>query len=220
VLVIAIPASLENVQILGIQWLARVFPRQANFSQSARDVVQRSDCSPLLSLGLFIGSHLTAYWRLCWFWQIASVAVAMATIGQTEVKSDPASTNFVKENQPKKPDSAHRMATGNPLWAVSMKALTATQDRPLFSLTRRPPAQRVTALPTPPQPPIEPDRPPLVLIGTVVGEKEAIGVFLDQSTNRTVSLLSGQGQHGWLLGKVHKRDVVLRSGAGPWRHRR
>jgi general secretion pathway protein N len=144
--------------------------------------------------------------------RIASVAATMATIGQTEVKSDPASTNFVKENQPKKPDSAHRMATGNPLWAISMKALTATQDRPLFSPTRRPPAQRVTTLPAPPQPPIEPDRPPLVLIGTVVGEKEAIGVFLDQSTNRTVSLLSGQGQHGWLLGKVHKRDVVLRKG--------
>jgi general secretion pathway protein N len=142
---------------------------------------------------------------------IASAAAAtMAMIGQTDVKSDPASANFVKENQPKIPNPAHRMATGNPLWAIPMKALAATQDRPLFSPTRRPPAPPVTALPAPPQPPIEPERPPLVLIGTVVGENEAIAVFLDQSTHRTVSLLSGQGQHGWLLGKVHKKDVVLR----------
>lgn len=137
----------------------------------------------------------------------SGAAATMAMIGQTDVKSNRTSTNFVKENQPKTP--AHRMATGNPLWAIPMKALTATQDRPLFSPTRRPPAPPVTALPAPPQPPIERERPPLVLIGTVVGENEAIAVFLDQSTHRTVSLLSGQGQHGWLLGKVHERDVVL-----------
>lgn len=102
----------------------------------------------------------------------------------------------------------------NPLWATPLTALSATRERPIFSPSRRPPTPVVAAAPSvaSPQPiakPIEPERPQLLLVGTVVNETEGIGVFLDQPTNRTISLRKGQGGEGWILRDVHRREVIL-----------
>ena len=55
----------------------------------------------------------------------------------------------------------------------------------------------------------EPERPALLLIGTVAGGTKAIGVFLDQTTKRTIRLRSGQSHSGWVLGAVYKKEVTL-----------
>lgn len=142
-----------------------------------------------------------------------AAAVALAAIGQPDAKPAPALTNSVEPIQPDKSEPAHGTAPGNSLWAIPIETLAATRERPIFSPTRRPPAPPVVTLaaaqPLPAQPPIEPERPPLLLIGTVAGGAKAIAIFLDPKTNRTIRLRSGQSQYGWVVGTVHKRDVVL-----------
>src|SRR5260370_32811474 len=54
--------------------------------------------------------------------------------------------------------------TGNPLWSVPLSVLSATQQRPIFSASRRPPqravvAPAVQAAAPPPPPPAPPDPP-------------------------------------------------------------
>jgi general secretion pathway protein N len=102
---------------------------------------------------------------------------------------------------------------GNPLWAIPLSSLSITQKRPLFTPSRRPPAPAVVAPPVV-QPkvvakPAEPEHPRLTLIGTVVGETEGIGVFLDQSTQGFVRLKTGEQHSGWVLKSVKPREATL-----------
>lgn len=193
-----------------------LFQAIARFAQLARDVVEPADCLLRLPLRLFMrrSSGAGILTILLIAGAIASVPEAIiAARGQTEVKSDPQSTSPAKKEQPKKSTPSHARATGNPLWTIQFKKLVATRERPLFSPTRRPPKPPAVRLPaSPPAVPVEPDRPPLVLIGTVVGENEAIGVFRDQSTKRTIRLRRGEHQYGWVLGRLNKRDAVLQQG--------
>lgn len=105
-----------------------------------------------------------------------------------------------------------RIPAGNPLWAVPLRVLTETRDRPLFSPSRRPPPAAVIAAPIVaprPQPPAAPDHPPLTLVGTVVGGRQAIGVFVDEASKSIVRLRIGQNHDGWILRAVHERDAVF-----------
>src|SRR5262249_28882248 len=66
---------------------------------------------------------------------------------------------------------AQQGPTGNPLWGIPLRVLTATRERPLFSPSRRPPAPPAVAAPAPPPPVVaakapEPDHPPLTIVGT------------------------------------------------------
>jgi len=109
--------------------------------------------------------------------------------------------------------AADDRARGNPLWSIPVKTLTATRDRPIFSPSRRPPPAPVIAGPQvsapPVSKPIEPERPPLALVGTVSGEQEAFGIFLDQTANKIVRLRLGDDHHGWILRQVRGREVML-----------
>jgi hypothetical protein len=105
---------------------------------------------------------------------------------------------------------------GNPLWSVPLSALTATQERPIFSATRRPPPRAVVAPPAeevkaaPPPRPAEPERPPLALIGAVVGEGDSIAVFIDRTSQKMIRLRPGEAHAGWVLDSVLRREVTLR----------
>jgi general secretion pathway protein N len=104
---------------------------------------------------------------------------------------------------------------GNPLWSIPLSALTVTRERPLFSASRRPPQPAVVALPSeqaavPPPPPAEPDRPALALIGVVVGESDAIAVFLDRASQKIVRLRQGDSRAGWQLSSVQGREVTFK----------
>jgi hypothetical protein len=107
-------------------------------------------------------------------------------------------------------DDGTNLKRGNPLWGIPLSELQTTVDRPLFSPSRRPPpppvAAAVVASPLPPPPPAEPERPPLALLGTIVGEIE-IAVFLDETTKDTVRLKVGQNHGGWTLRSVRGREV-------------
>jgi general secretion pathway protein N len=105
---------------------------------------------------------------------------------------------------------------GNPLWAVPLSVLTATQERPIFSASRRPPQHAVVAPSAeqvsapPPQKAAEPEHPPLALIGAVVGEGDAIAVFLDRTNQKIVRLRMGEVHAGWELSAVLPREVTFK----------
>jgi general secretion pathway protein N len=99
---------------------------------------------------------------------------------------------------------------GNPLWGITVRSLSATRDRPLFSPSRRPPpaviapitSLKVTA-------PSEPEKPPLDLIGVVTGGGEGYAVFVNTTTHAVVSLRTGEGDDGWVLLTANGREAVL-----------
>jgi general secretion pathway protein N len=106
------------------------------------------------------------------------------------------------------------MPTGNPLWTIPLSQLAVTRDRPIFSPSRRPPAPVVAApiYVPPPAPRIakaEPDRPPLILVGTIAGEKDAIAVFVLQGTGTTIRLHPNESHEGWVLRSVQGREATL-----------
>jgi general secretion pathway protein N len=110
--------------------------------------------------------------------------------------------------------SGGREPRGNPLWAVPLKSLTATRERPIFLPSRRAFAPAIAGPPPPPPPappagPKEPDRPRLALVGAVVGEAEGIAVFLDQTNQAIIRLRTGENHSGWILRSVKGREATL-----------
>jgi len=106
---------------------------------------------------------------------------------------------------------------GNPLWSVPLSALTVTQERPIFSATRRPRPRAVAASPVEevnapaPLKPVE-GPPPLLLVGAVVGEGDAIAIFLNRNDQKVVRLRQGESLSGWSLTEVQPREVTLKQG--------
>ena len=112
-------------------------------------------------------------------------------------------------------EAAKPLPSGNPLWSVPLSALTATQERPIFSASRRPPQRAVVAPPVEqvsvaPPAKAEPDRPALALIGAVVGDSDAIAVFLDRTNQKIVRLRQGEAHDGWRLSSVQSREVTFK----------
>jgi hypothetical protein len=128
----------------------------------------------------------------------------------------------VGAQRPGTPAPAEPVLSGNPLWAIPLRQLSATLERPLFAPSRRPPPvvaantyQLASVPPAPPPPPpkaLEPERPQLSLVGTIAGEEEGIGVFLDQAGKTVVRLKTGESHKGWVLRTVQHRTVVLAKG--------
>lgn len=105
-----------------------------------------------------------------------------------------------------------RARTGNPLWGIPLRTLTATRERPLFSPSRRPPAPAIAAPAPAPRPvvaakPPEPDHPLLTIVGTIVSTHDSIGVFIDPATNEVIRIHTGQEHGGWVLRSVHGREA-------------
>ena len=100
----------------------------------------------------------------------------------------------------------------NPLWAIPFESLTHTWERPIFSPSRRPPAVVVAPRPVQFQSVVTTDRPrepSFALLGAIVGEKEEIAIFLDQTTKIIVRLRRGESHSGWTLRSVKGREVTL-----------
>lgn len=114
-----------------------------------------------------------------------------------------------------KRDAGKLPASGNPLWSIPLSVLTATQERPIFSASRRPPPRavagpRIEPVIAPVAKPAEPERPALALIGAVVGDSDAIAVFLDRTNQKIVRLRAGDTHAGWVLSSVLGREVTLK----------
>jgi general secretion pathway protein N len=125
---------------------------------------------------------------------------------------DPAPTIQVRPVLPKTPPPA-RPLSANPLWAIPLATLSNTRERPIFSPSRRPPVQAPVAIARPvappPPPPPRAERPPLSLVGTVAGDSESFGIFVDRGTSTALRLKLGEDYQGWRLRTVRGRDVAL-----------
>jgi general secretion pathway protein N len=133
------------------------------------------------------------------------------TLGLGRAAAVPAAT------APAAPAGAERVPSGNPLWAIPLRQLSATRERPLFAPSRRPPppvvAYQLASVPPPPPPkPAEPEKPRLSLVGTVAGGAEGIGVFIDPATRSVLRLKMGEGHDGWVLRAVRRREATLEKG--------
>lgn len=111
--------------------------------------------------------------------------------------------------------SAQPALIGNPLWGIPLNRLTAVRERPLFAPSRRPapaaaPPQPVA--PPPPPKPAEPATPQLSLLGTVAGDREKIGLFIDSTTKSVLRLKAGENHRGWTLRAVSPHEVELARG--------
>ena len=106
-----------------------------------------------------------------------------------------------------------RALSPNPLWEVPLSGLTVTRERPIFSPSRRPPRPLAVSSPAvqPPPPPKPPrvERPQLSLVGTIAGEDESFGIFVDQTTKAALRLKVGEDYQGWKLSAVNGREVTL-----------
>jgi general secretion pathway protein N len=95
--------------------------------------------------------------------------------------------------------------------------LSITRERPVFSPSRRPPPPATptfvapVAVRTPPKP-VEPERPSIKLLGTILGSAESIGVFFNPTTRDVVRLRVGEDHEGWALRSVKTREATLVKG--------
>jgi hypothetical protein len=107
-----------------------------------------------------------------------------------------------------------RAQSANPLWAIPLAVLRNTRDRPVFSVSRRPPPAAVApvAVAKPPAPPPQPlriERPQLSLVGTIAGSDQSFGIFVDQTTKAVLRLKIGEAYQGWRLHAVQGREATL-----------
>jgi general secretion pathway protein N len=147
-----------------------------------------------------------------------SSALMAATPSKVDVVPEPSDTVELGAVKPiGAPDRAasQPVPRGNPLWSVPLSAMTATQERPIFSVSRRPPQRAVIApsaevenAPAPAKPAEGP--PPLALVGAVVGDGDSIAVFIDRATLKTIRLRPGEAHAGWVLSSVLRREVTLK----------
>jgi len=73
-----------------------------------------------------------------------------------------------------------------------------------------PPAVYVAA--APPPPPVAaplPDRPALVLLGTIIGGALRVGIFHEEATTKTVRLSVGESREGWVLRSISAGDAIF-----------
>jgi general secretion pathway protein N len=99
------------------------------------------------------------------------------------------------------------LSRANPLWGVPLDSLSAAQDRPVFSASRRPP-------PAPAAPPVimhnaGPQGPTLALMGTVAEGSAGIAIFRDEQTKSIIRLQTGQSHLGWTLTAVKPREATM-----------
>jgi general secretion pathway protein N len=129
--------------------------------------------------------------------------------------SEPMTTTVVEVTIPPATPSApaERPLSANPLWAMPIKHFSATRDRPIFLPSRRPPAPppstvTVSRVVAPPKPK-EPEQPQLSLVGTILGDEDKFGIFVDQATKAVVRLRVGEDFQGWKLQSVQGREAAF-----------
>jgi hypothetical protein len=129
----------------------------------------------------------------------------------------PAAQNGAAASEPGLTPGPHAaQRSGNPLWTVSLTALAATRDRPLFSASRRPPVVAVPTVAPPPQSeaaaPPPPERPLLTLIGTIVSPKTTLAMLQGSNADSVLRLRVGQENDGWLVRGISLRSIVVEKG--------
>jgi hypothetical protein len=146
---------------------------------------------------------------------LAATAIAQAPgMPGSSVRADLGTAPRIKSD-----DLAHAPPpSGNPLWAIPIKDLSETRDRPIFTPSRRPPPPPVVEKPyTPPPPPPVAAKPPpepltLSLLGTIAGESDGVALFMEKGSQEVVRLRTGESHQGWVLRSVQGRQAMLEKG--------
>ena len=138
-------------------------------------------------------------------------APTISSVWEQPATPEPVIVVATPEPQPPTPQ---RTLSPNPLWEIPLLKLSTTRERPIFSPSRRPPPVVIATPPTPPAPPPPPklprvERPQLSLVGTVSGDDERFGIFVDQTTKAALRLRIGEDYQGWKLRAVQGREVTL-----------
>jgi hypothetical protein len=126
------------------------------------------------------------------------------------VRADLGPTPRIKAGEPDRAPPS-----GNPLWAIPLKDLSDTRERPIFTPSRRPPPPPVVEKPyvPPPPPPVATKPPPeplmLSLLGTIAGDSAGVALFMEKSSQEVVRLRIGEAHQGWVLRSVHGREAML-----------
>ena len=148
-----------------------------------------------------------------------AVSQGLAAIGDDQrLGSAPADSDSIGAGSRTGDAAEPAPPAGNPLWAIPLRSLSATRERPLFSPSRRPPNPPVAPPPPPPPrqvvaPPPPPEKPTLVLLGTIVGEGESYAVFYEPAQRKTLRLKLGEADpKGWKLSSVDARTAILEKG--------
>lgn len=136
---------------------------------------------------------------------------AVSSIWDRPAPPSPAVIVRAPQSSPAPPEHT---PSANPLWEIPLASLSNTRERPIFSPSRRPPPPAVAATPPAREPPPPPkpqraERPQLALVGTIGGDDESFGIFVDQNTKAGLRLKIGEDYQGWKLRSVQAREVVL-----------
>ena len=112
---------------------------------------------------------------------------------------------------------AKPVPSDNPLWGIPVKQLSNTRERPIFSMSRRPPppvavGPAPVAVAPPPPKPREPEQPKLVLLGTIVNSKDSYAIFMDQVTKTPVRVKIDESYQDWKLRSIKGGTVTLAKG--------
>jgi general secretion pathway protein N len=141
---------------------------------------------------------------------------------QAEAGSHTAETKGIADTAdlsraPRAPDPGAKLRDGNPLWTVPLSSLSATRNRPLFSVSRRPPFVAAPIVAPPPKQealaPPAPERPLLTLIGTIVSPKASVAILQGSSAESVSRLRIGQENDGWRVRGIGLRSIVVEKGA-------
>ena len=102
--------------------------------------------------------------------------------------------------------------------AIPLSALTATQERPLFSASRRPPIVAGPIVAPPPQrqedpAPPPPEQPSFTLVGTIVSPKASVAVLQGSTPDAISRLRVGEENDGWRVRGIDLRSIVVEKGA-------
>jgi general secretion pathway protein N len=166
-----------------------------------------------IGLAFLVGVAATAGWVSAPHAATSATSNILPNDGAAEIL-DPVDIGSLKPIAKPSRETAKPLVSGNPLWSVPISVLTATQERPIFSASRRPPQRAVVApdqvSTAAPAKAAAPERPPLALIGAVVGENDAIAVFLDRTNQEIVRLRQGESHAGWMLNAIQRREVTLK----------
>ncbi|MGA2053680.1 MAG: hypothetical protein ABSG88_00095 [Bradyrhizobium sp.] len=107
---------------------------------------------------------------------------------------------------------AERALSANPLWAMPLKEFSVTRERPIFLRSRRPPApppSAVTVAKVVVPKPKEAEQPQLSLVGTIAGDEDKFGIFVDQASKNVLRLRLGEEFQGWTLQSVQGRETTF-----------
>lgn len=146
------------------------------------------------------------HWRA-----FALVALLAPALGSTAAAQTDAS-DLDTPSAPPKQATSENIPGANPLWAIPLATFSNTRERPIFSLSRRPPPPAVapiTVVTAPPPKPARVERPQLSLVGTISGSEQSLGIFVEEPTKAALRLKIGEEYQGWRLRTVAAREATL-----------